>query len=134
RYGVPGDRFVHDQTGKSQRGWKQEHFEVAWRRYLPPATPENRANRANVVVDPSAADAEPCAEPPPHGSEPLAKPHGSRLRTLRTFFAPYPGDHDYRAYLNNVYDAGLITSRERHDLRLQHDLIVRARLTREAEA
>jgi hypothetical protein len=43
-----------------------------------------------------------------------------------------PGDEGFREFLNLMFEAGKITHRERHQRRLTHDLIVRARPANEA--
>jgi hypothetical protein len=46
--------------------------------------------------------------------------------------ASLPGDDSFREYLNTAFEAGVITDRERHERRLAHNAIVRARLAGEA--
>ena len=47
--------------------------------------------------------------------------------------AALPSDAGFRASINAAYEAGHITHRERHERRLMHNLIVRARETERSE-
>ena len=127
KYSIRGDTTVHDEFGKSHRGWRRHDFQDAWERWLPPTRDEDRANRANGVVEPDLAGSEACEQPAAHGSEEPANADGSRGCTLRTLSTPRPGDPDYRSFLNSVHAAGQLTDRERHQRRIAHDLVLRLR-------
>jgi hypothetical protein len=129
-YGIPTDAFVHDESGKSHRGWKREHFEDAWARYLR----ENRANRADGSTAPFTGADEACAHAPTHACADLARPHGYAVRTVRTVSKALPGDNGFRDYLNHAHAAGCLTERERFERRLLHNLIVCAGNRDESES
>lgn len=129
RYEVPGNAFVHDKTGKSHRGWKREHFAEPWERYIPLSAQPNRANRADGFVETISSDPKPCGEEALHGLESTADSHGCGLRTVRTLSTPLPGDDGFRDLLNGAHAAGYLTDRERHQRRILHDLVLRARAT-----
>jgi hypothetical protein len=88
KYGIPSDTTVHDERGKSHRGWRRQEFEDAWERWLPPTRDENRADRANGVVEPDLSGSEACEQPAAHGLEQPANADGSKGCTLRTLSAP----------------------------------------------
>jgi hypothetical protein len=123
RYGVPSDAYVHDENGKSHRGWQREHFADAWTRYLP----EKRATCADGLVEPSSVDSKACGKQAPHGSGNTASPYGYAVRTVRTLSLPLPGGDGYRDLLNRAHNAGQITNLERDHRRLWHDLLIAAR-------
>ena len=60
--------------------------------------------------------------PSPIGGRPPAGATSADYRDHQ----PMPGDEDYRGYLNRVFEAGHITSAERHQLRLHHIAVRRA--------
>jgi hypothetical protein len=127
RYSVPSDSFVHDQDGRSHRGWKREHFADAWARWTPSllSNRANRANRANGSPESHIDRERPCGAAASHTFEQAADPHGYAVRTDCTDSAPLPGERGFHDFLNNAYDAGHVTEQERFERRVVHDLILR---------
>jgi hypothetical protein len=126
KYGIPSDTTVHDEQGKSHRGWRRQDFEDAWERWLPPIGHEDRANRANGLAEPELTSAKACNQIVLHDSSEAANSDGNTVRTLRTLSAPLPGDDGFRETLNGNDANGHLTDRERHQLQLHHDLVRRA--------
>jgi uncharacterized protein DUF3631 len=130
-YGIRS-RSIRLDSGKTPKGYLREQFEDAWNRYLPPAGASIRHDATSGTSTGSEASSDPPQDgrvaDAEAGAKPLAQTDVADVADARLFL----GDEGLRGFLNAAYEAGSITHRERHERRLVHDRIVRARLAGEA--
>jgi hypothetical protein len=130
-YGIRS-RSIRLDSGKTPKGYLREQFEDAWNRYLPPAGASIRHGATSGTSTGSEASSDPPQDgrvaDAEAGAKPLAQTDVAAVADARLFL----GDEGLRGFLNAAHEAGSITRRERHERRLVHDRIVRARLAGEA--